>query len=191
MSNVGENENKILIALDKLAKIGEEKVLDLMCEVEGVDRDKSKELLDVLSSKDAKGHTDLAKVRATLKENEEALAQVDRLEQTLSILEDMVSGDNAKIKIDLTIARGLGYYTGIVYETFIEDLPNFGSVSSGGRYNGLVSRFTTNELPGIGGSIGVDRLLAALEALDAMGEVKEESTLLSLEKRQEHTALKS
>ena len=48
-----------------------------MCEVEGVDRDKSKELLDVLSSKDAKGHTDLAKVRATLKENEEALAQVD------------------------------------------------------------------------------------------------------------------
>ena len=167
-----KDENKILIAIDKLAKIGEEKVIEIMCEVEGVNAEDSKKLLTVLSSKDEKGHTDLSKVKDVLKDREEALAEVKRLEDTLSILADLVPSEKASIKLDLTIARGLGYYTGIVYETFIDALPKFGSVSSGGRYNGLVSRFTTKELPGIGGSIGVDRLLAALEALDATSEQK-------------------
>jgi histidyl-tRNA synthetase len=69
------------------------------------------------------------------------------------------------IRLDLSIARGLGYYTGVVFETTLDSLPGFGSISSGGRYNNLAARFTNRELPGVGGSIGLDRLLAGLEEM--------------------------
>lgn len=69
--------------------------------------------------------------------------------------------------LDPSITRGLDYYTGIVYETFLEDLPSFGSVCSGGRYNNLASLYTKNELPGVGSSIGLDRLLSALVELNS------------------------
>jgi histidyl-tRNA synthetase len=59
----------------------------------------------------------------------------------------------------------LDYYTGIVYETFLTELPHFGSVCSGGRYNDLAGLYTKEEIPGVGSSIGLDRLLAALEEL--------------------------
>src|SRR5690606_26763903 len=71
--------------------------------------------------------------------------------------------------LDLSVARGLGYYTGIVFETTLDDLPGLGSICSGGRYNDLASRFTTRELPGIGGSVGLDRLLAGMEELNLIG----------------------
>ncbi len=68
---------------------------------------------------------------------------------------------------DPSITRGLDYYTGIVYETFLNGLDSFGSVCSGGRYNNLASLYTKSELPGVGSSIGLDRLLSALKELDA------------------------
>lgn len=67
--------------------------------------------------------------------------------------------------IDLSVARGLGYYTGIVFETTLLDLPSIGSVFSGGRYDDLVSRFGSASVPATGASIGVDRLFAAMEEL--------------------------
>ena len=67
--------------------------------------------------------------------------------------------------LDPSITRGLDYYTGIVFETFLTDLPGIGSVCSGGRYNDLASLYTQEKLPGVGSSIGLDRLLAALEEL--------------------------
>ncbi|MCH7948333.1 MAG: ATP phosphoribosyltransferase regulatory subunit [candidate division Zixibacteria bacterium] len=76
--------------------------------------------------------------------------------------------DKSKTKIDLTIVRGLAYYTGPVFETTLLDLPEFGSVFSGGRYDNLVSRFTGQKISGTGASIGVDRLLAALIELKAL-----------------------
>ena len=96
-----KDENKILIAIDKLAKIGEEKVIEIMCEVEGVNAEDSKKLLTVLSSKDEKGHTDLSKVKEVLKDNEEALAEVKRLEDTLSILEDLVPSEKPPLSLTL------------------------------------------------------------------------------------------
>ncbi len=71
-------------------------------------------------------------------------------------------------EIDLTIVRGLGYYTGPVFETSLLDLPEFGSVFSGGRYDNLVDRFLGRSIPGVGSSIGIDRLLAALIQLNAL-----------------------
>ncbi|AMV24365.1 Histidine--tRNA ligase [Gemmata sp. SH-PL17] len=70
-----------------------------------------------------------------------------------------------RIKIDLSIARGLDYYTGTIYETFLTDLPGIGSVCSGGRYDNLASKYTKQVLPGVGASLGVDRLIAAMEEL--------------------------
>jgi histidyl-tRNA synthetase len=68
-------------------------------------------------------------------------------------------------EIDLSVARGLGYYTGMVFETIVNEYPELGSVASGGRYDDLVSRFGTASIPATGGSIGVDRLFVALEKL--------------------------
>lgn len=74
--------------------------------------------------------------------------------------------DKSCVAIDLTIVRGLGYYTGPVFETTLLDLPEYGSVFSGGRYDNLVDRFLGRSIPAVGSSIGPDRLLAALIALD-------------------------
>jgi histidyl-tRNA synthetase len=67
--------------------------------------------------------------------------------------------------LDLAVARGLGYYTGTVFETMLSALPQFGSVCSGGRYDDLVSRFSPLQLAGVGLSVGIDRLIAALDEL--------------------------
>ena len=74
-------------------------------------------------------------------------------------------GDNF-YTINLSIARGLGYYTGIIYETILNDLPNLGSVCSGGRYDNLTQNFSNDKMSGVGASIGLDRLLAGLEELN-------------------------
>jgi histidyl-tRNA synthetase len=68
-------------------------------------------------------------------------------------------------RFDLSIARGLSYYTGPVFETFLDDLPSIGSVFSGGRYDDLVARFGDATFPATGASVGVDRLFVALEKL--------------------------
>jgi len=67
-----------------------------------------------------------------------------------------------KARVDLTIVRGLGYYTGPVFETYLDDIPEVGSVFAGGRYDGLVERFLGRKIPGTGASAGIDRLLAAM-----------------------------
>src|SRR5205085_11372030 len=73
------------------------------------------------------------------------------------------------VRLDLSIARGLDYYTGTIYETFLDDLPGIGSVLSGGRYDNLAGLFTKQTLPGVGASLGVDRLLTAMEELKMLG----------------------
>ena len=73
--------------------------------------------------------------------------------------------DEQRIRLDLAIARGLDYYTGTIYETFLLDLPSIGSVCSGGRYDNLAGLYTKQHLPGVGASLGLDRLLSAMEEL--------------------------
>src|SRR5262249_16809453 len=70
-----------------------------------------------------------------------------------------------RLRLDVAIARGLDYYTGTVYETFLDDLRSIGSVCSGGRYDNLAALYTKQQLPGVGASLGLDRLLSALEEL--------------------------
>jgi histidyl-tRNA synthetase len=75
----------------------------------------------------------------------------------------------SRLVIDPGIARGLDYYTGIVLETFLDALPSLGSVCSGGRYDNLAGLYTKQPLPGVGASLGIDRLLAGLEELGQGG----------------------
>ena len=75
-----------------------------------------------------------------------------------------------KFAVDLTIARGLDYYTGTVYETFMTDHPEIGSICSGGRYDNLAEYYTDKQLPGVGISIGLTRLFYVLEEQGCLNE---------------------
>jgi histidyl-tRNA synthetase len=93
-----------------------------------------------------------------------------KLEQ---LLKGVAAGGVAaeRIKLDLSIARGLDYYTGTIFETTLDALPGIGSVCSGGRYDNLAELYTNQALPGIGASLGLDRLLAAMEELKLIEKV--------------------
>src|SRR4030095_9475228 len=87
---------------------------------------------------------------------------IANLRTVLSLL-DAEGVPEARVKIDLGLARGLDYYTGIVFETTVDGWERFGSIASGGRYDNLASLFTARKLPGVGASIGLDRLLALMD----------------------------
>jgi histidyl-tRNA synthetase len=92
---------------------------------------------------------------------------VEAVGALLSGLSEVGVGDD-RITLDPSIARGLDYYTGIVLESFLDELPDLGSVCSGGRYDNLAELYTKQSLPGVGASLGIDRLLAGLEELDQL-----------------------
>jgi histidyl-tRNA synthetase len=104
--------------------------------------------------------------------HEQAALALDELEQLFGYIEQF-GVLRSVAKFDLHLARGLGYYTGPVFEVTLADLPQYGSVFGGGRYDGLVERFLGpgRGVPAVGASVGVDRLLAALSALgrDVLG----------------------
>ena len=91
-----------------------------------------------------------------------------------------------KLRLDLSIARGLDYYTGTVFETFLLDLPKIGSVCSGGRYDNLAGLYTKQELPGVGASLGLDRLLAAMEELNLLPKTATPAPVLMVQFDAEH-----
>ncbi len=104
-------------------------------------------------------------------------AEVGVVERISSHLYNLGYGDD-KVSLDLSIARGLAYYTGPVFEAILLDAPQFGSVFGGGRYDDLVMRFLGEKVPAVGASIGVDRLLAALIALGRTGHQKSTAKVL-------------
>jgi histidyl-tRNA synthetase len=91
-----------------------------------------------------------------------AEAAVNDLRSVMGYVAELTSGQSVALKLDFSIARGLDYYTGTVYETFLTDLPGYGSVMSGGRYDGLIERYLGKPVPAVGISVGLDRLLAGL-----------------------------
>ncbi|MEZ6018018.1 MAG: histidine--tRNA ligase [Planctomycetota bacterium] len=165
---LSERSVAVLRALDKLAKIGPEKVAEELTREAGA------------SAAQAAGVLEFA---ALTGKNEELLARLAPLvqgtaagEAGIASLAGLLAGagaagvDAARIALDVSIARGLDYYTGAIFETFLDDLPGIGSVCSGGRYDDLASLYTKQRLPGVGASLGVDRLLAAMEELKMVDE---------------------
>ena len=172
-----EQETKALIIIDKLEKIGRDKVIAQLDEIPGAQAGGGAKLIDAIADKDPEKGTRLEKIANILEGDSENLHVLEQLQTTVETVSEMSQGQNGKILIDLSIARGLGYYTGIGFETTIDSLPGFGSICSGGRYNKLVERYLNRELPGIGGSIGLDRLLAGLQELNKIKEELDEQTV--------------
>ncbi|MDB2447175.1 histidine--tRNA ligase [bacterium] len=165
-----EGEKEALIAIDKLDKIGPEKVQVLLCKLEGVTEAGASDLMKVIM--DGSSSETLSKIAELLSNDEEAREAVERTSFVVNEVNKFLEGKPGKAVIDLKIARGLAYYTGIVFETTMDDLPGFGSICSGGRYNNLCDRFSSRELPGVGGSIGLDRLIAGLSELNQISNDK-------------------
>ncbi|TSA83797.1 histidine--tRNA ligase [Helicobacter mehlei] len=159
-----EDTHTLLRVIDKLGKIGHEGVLlELNTYFPEID---FKEFLSIINTKQEEDSLEFFKRVAYLKDYnatlKEGLEELERLFALLLALD--INPDH--FKVDFSIARGLGYYTGMVCETTLNQLTSLGSVCSGGRYDNLSRSFSTQNLPGVGASIGLDRLLVALEELE-------------------------
>jgi histidyl-tRNA synthetase len=162
LSHIGvlDNSVEILRTVDKLRKIGEEAVVAQLSDITK-DRAAANSILAYINT-DASGSYDSVLDQLSLLAGGET-EHTDRMRTIFGLLDELGIGDS--FCLDPSITRGLDYYTGVVYETFLDDLPSIGSVCSGGRYNDLATLYTKEHLPGVGSSIGLDRLLAALEEL--------------------------
>lgn len=155
------NVREFIATIDKLGKIGLENVLLGIQDIGGEQaRNLVADYLGVEGTNQERIHA-LAEV---LGDSEAAREGITNLESVFSILEGAGYPEDAAL-FDQSIARGLNYYTGIIYETYLKDLPNLGSVCSGGRYDGLVKALGGPDLPAVGTSIGVDRLFEGLRQL--------------------------
>ena len=150
---------EILRTIDKIEKIGKEKVIAELITV-GVPEDKTETIIEFITIGGDRKET-VAKLRALGVTNEVFHNGVDELE-TVTDAMILFGMPEENFRIDLSIARGLDYYTGTVYETTINGHPEFGSVCSGGRYDNLTGYYTDKKLPGIGISIGLTRLFSQL-----------------------------
>lgn len=159
----------ILRSLDKLSKIGRERVAAEMCEVSGISANQADKVLQ-LAELDGDPDSIFDALPGITGGGDEALEAIDRLKNVY--VGALAAGvPRQRIKIDVSIARGLDYYTGVIFETTLDDLPSIGSVCSGGRYDNLAGLYTKLPLPGIGASLGLDRLLAAMETLNLLDDV--------------------
>lgn len=159
----------VLRALDKLGKIGPDAVAKEMAATAGATPEQAR---GVLKLSEITGGNDevLRQVESLVSASETGQAGVAKLRELLA---GTAAGGvpDERLRLDLSIARGLDYYTGSVFETFLDALPGIGSVCSGGRYDNLAALFTSRELPGVGASLGLDRLLAAMEELEMIERV--------------------
>ena len=169
-NDLGDRSVEVLRALDKLAKIGPEKVkAEMMATADA-------------SAAQIEGVMQLTEIKGS---NQEVLKQLEPLCQGHELAEEgfaqlkqladataAVGITDENLVLDVSLARGLDYYTGTIFETFLDDLPGIGSVCSGGRYDNLAQLYTKQEYPGIGASLGLDRLLAAMEELKMIPAVK-------------------
>ena len=161
MLGLSERSGEIMRTVDKLDKIGAEKVKAILTEDCGLEEAQADEILAFIS------------IRGTNAQVIEALegyaGRNEMFDQGLSELKTVTANlaafgvPEANFAVDLTIARGLDYYTGTVYETTLLDHPEIGSVCSGGRYDNLAGYYIEKDLPGVGISIGLTRLFYVLD----------------------------
>jgi histidyl-tRNA synthetase len=183
-----DSHDAVLRTIDKFDKVGADGVRELLTSgrkdasgafIDGVGltNEQAEKVISFLTAKGLTNAETFKRLRAAVGESGIGAEGISELEEMATIFSKMGYGPD-RIVIDPSVVRGLGYYTGPVYEaelTFeIKDEKGrprqFGSVAGGGRYDDLVKRFTGQEVPATGVSIGVDRLLAALRAKGRMGD---------------------
>ena len=160
MLGLTKQSGDIMRTVDKLDKIGAEKVRTLLVDECGVSADSAGEILKFIAITGGNEQV-LAALESYRGRNEVFDEGLDQLNTVVKYLSAFgVPAEN--FAVDLTIARGLDYYTGTVYETTLLDHPEIGSVCSGGRYDNLAEYYTDRQLPGVGISIGLTRLFYVL-----------------------------
>lgn len=160
MNGMTEKAGEIMRTVDKLDKIGGEKVKQLLIDEVKMLPCKAENVLDFMAIKGSNAEVIAALERfrgmdAIFDQGLDELCAVTRYLAEFGVPE-------SNFAVDLTIARGLDYYTGTVYETELCDHPEIGSVCSGGRYDNLAGYYTDRQLPGVGISIGLTRLFYVL-----------------------------
>lgn len=159
MLGLSEQAGDVMRTVDKLEKIGADKVKGLLMEL-GVSEEKAGEILGFIGITGSNEQV-LEALEAYRGRNELFDLGLDELKTVVKYLGGFgVPEEN--FAVDLTIARGLDYYTGTVYETFMVEHPEIGSICSGGRYDNLAEYYTDKILPGVGISIGLTRLFFIL-----------------------------
>ncbi len=160
MLGLTEQSGAIMRTVDKLDKIGPDKVRELLLSDCGLREDQAAEILKFIAITGSNAEV-LAALEGYMGRHELFDTGLSELKTVVKYLADFgVPEEN--FAVDLTIARGLDYYTGTVYETTLLDHPEIGSVCSGGRYDNLAAYYTDKQLPGVGISIGLTRLFYVL-----------------------------
>ena len=163
--SLGQKENAIEIIriIDKIDKIGEEGVKEELAKLE-IEEKVIETIIEFIEI-DGSSEEKLEKLENLGIENETYKKGVEELKQVINNIK-LFGVPKENYIVDLTIARGLDYYTGTVYETFLNDYREIGSVCSGGRYENLAENYTNKKLPGVGISIGLTRLFYKLNELN-------------------------
>lgn len=171
---IGESDrfSDITIALDKLDKIGVEKVKEELVS-KGLS-DKSVNKLDILFQLEGNSDEKLEKLRQFLAISETGMKGVEELAFIFNSFKN-IELKSAKLEIDVTLARGLDYYTGAIIEVVANEV-NIGSIGGGGRYDDLTGVFGLKDMSGVGISFGFDRICLVLESLNKFPELKNSST---------------
>ena len=158
---VSEKAQDIMRTVDKLDKIGPQKVSAILRDDLGLEEETVSAILEFMAIKgtNAQVLSRLESYRGRSETFDLGLAELGEVTRYLSAF----GVPESHFSVDLTIARGLDYYTGTVYETFMTDYPEIGSVCSGGRYDNLAEYYTDRQLPGVGISIGLTRLFFILQ----------------------------
>ena len=165
--NLEEQSVEIMRIIDKIEKIGRENVVKCLQDLNVAD-EKTEKILNFI---EIDGTTDekLQKLENLNFTNELFLLGLNELKEVVKYVR-LFGVPDTNFKVDLTIARGLDYYTGTVYETFLDDYRELGSVCSGGRYDNLAEFYTDKKMPGVGVSIGLTRLFYKLSELNILKE---------------------
>ena len=156
-----EQSGEIMRTVDKLDKIGPEKVRAILTEELGLTREQAEQILSfmAISGDNSQVLAALEEYRGRNETFDAGLAELRAVTEHLAAF----GVPQTHFAVDLSIARGLDYYTGTVYETTLLDYPQIGSVCSGGRYDNLAGYYTDKKLPGVGISIGLTRLFYVLD----------------------------
>ena len=164
-----EQSEEILRIIDKIEKIGKEAVVEEFEKI-GVNSEQINKIIEFI---EIEGTTNekLEKLEKLNIENETYKQGVKELKEVIKNIK-IFGVPEKNFKVDLTIARGLDYYTGTVYETFLNEYREIGSVCSGGRYENLAEYYTNKKLPGVGVSIGLTRLFYKLNELNIIKATK-------------------
>jgi len=169
LSYIGQKENsvEILRAVDKISKVGLDETTRALAGIAGDTN--GKKIIEFISTGEAeKGKPDC--FERTLNRITELSGgpspESERLNLLYRFMHDV--GGAGTFSLDPSITRGLDYYTGVVFETFLTELPEIGSICSGGRYDNLAGLYTKDRISGVGSSIGLDRMIAALESLNKL-----------------------